>query len=102
MPNPSSPTIDKVVENIMEEILRERAKQPRNQEIATEEVREENEEVKVEAGEARVFFFKKGDETFRKSLVKKGFVEERGFKEIVLPFKEEIERRGLEGVCKHL
>ena len=38
----------------------------------------------------------------QKSLAKKGFVEERGFIEIVLPFKEEVERRGWDKVCKQL
>ena len=46
--------------------------------------------------------YRKWGEVFRKNLVKKGFVEERGFKEIMSPFKEEIERRGWEVVCKHL
>ena len=94
MSNPSSPTLDEVVENIMEEVLRERAKQPGNQKTAPEELREENKEVEIEAEEARIFFSHKGAEAFRTSLARKGFVEERGFKEIVPPFKEEIERRG--------
>ena len=38
----------------------------------------------------------------KKTLAKKGFIEERGFKELVLPFKEEIERRGWEMICHHL
>ena len=51
MSSPSSPNLDEVVENITEEILRERAEQLENQETASKEVREENEEVEVEAGE---------------------------------------------------
>ena len=58
--------------------------------------------MEVEAREAQEFFTEKGAEVFRKNLVKKEFLEERGFKEIVLPFKEEIKRRGWEAVCKHL
>ena len=51
MSNPNSPTIDEVIENFVEEILRERAK-PKNQENATaEEFRQEAEEIEVE-GEA--------------------------------------------------
>ena len=50
--------------------------------------------MEVEAGEARVFFSDKGAEAFLKSLTKKGFVEERGFREVVSPFKDEIETRG--------
>ena len=57
----SSPTIDQVVENIMEEVLRERAEQPENQETGhIEEIKEETEEVEVEAGEVRVFFIENG------------------------------------------
>ena len=52
--------------------------------------------------EARAFFAEKGAEAFRKTLAKKGFVEERGFRELILPFNEEEERRGWEAVCKHL
>ena len=39
---------------------------------------------------------------FRKNLAKKGFMEEREFKEKMPPFKEKIERRGWKVVCKHL
>ena len=51
-------------------------------------------EVVVEEGEARAFYSNKGAEVFQKHLAKKGFVEERGFKQLVSPFKEEIERQG--------
>ena len=44
--------------------------------------------------EVRVFLMEKGVEAFRKTLAKKRFIEERGFRELILPFKEEIERRG--------
>ena len=72
MSSPSSPTLDKVVENIMEEVTVE---------------------VEVEAGEARVFLSDKGAEAFKKSLAKKGFFEERGFRGLVTPFKEEVKRK---------
>ena len=65
-------------------------------------MREETEEVEGESGEVRVFFTNKGAEAFKKILAKKGFVEERGFKELVPPFQEQIERRGWEVVCQHL
>ena len=46
------------------------------------------------AGGVRVFLFYKGPETFKKTLVKKGFIEKRGFKELVLPFnKKNREKR---------
>ena len=103
MSSPSSSTLDEVVDNIMEDVLRERVEQIKNQEIVlVEKVREEIEEVEVKAGEARVFLSNKGAEAFKKSLAKKGFVEERGFRELVTPFKEEVERRGLGVVCKPL
>ena len=66
-----------------------------------EEETEEEIEVEIEAREARAFYSDKGVEAFNKKLAKKGFVEERGFREFVMPFKEEIERRGWEAMCKH-
>ena len=51
-------------------------------------------EVVIEEGEVKAFYSNKGAEAFHKYLTKKGFVEERGFKKLVFPFKEEIERRG--------
>ena len=61
-----------------------------SQENALEVVPEEI-EVVGEEGEARAFYSNKGVETFQKYLAKKIFVEERGFKELVSPFKEKIE-----------
>ena len=91
MSSPNSPTLDEVIENIMENAQRERVKQPKNQEtVSTEEAREETEEVEGESGGARVFLSDKGAEAFKKTLTKKGFIEERGFKELVPPFREEI------------
>ena len=65
-----------------------------------EEKTEKNIEVEVEAGDSRVFYIEKGLEAFEKSLAKKGFVGERGFRGIMLPFKEEFE--SWEKVCKQL
>ena len=87
MSYPNSPNLNKVVENIVEEVLWERAKQQENQEIAPKK------EIEVEVGDVRAF---------KKYLAKKGFVEGKGFREIVVPFKEEIEKRGSEKVCKQL
>ena len=58
-------------------------------------------EVVVEEGEARAFYSNKGAEAFQKHLAKKGSVEERGFKQLVSPFKEEIERQGWEKLSQH-
>ena len=55
----------------------------------------------MEKGEARTFYSDKEEEVFYKHLAKKGFVVERGFKQLVLPFKEEIERQGWEKVSQH-
>ena len=55
-----------------------------------------------DSGGARVFLTDKGEEIFKKTLTKKGFIGDRGFKELMPPFKEKIERRGLEMLCKHL
>ena len=92
MLNPNSPTLDEVIGNVVEEVLRERAEEE-NQEIVLE-VMPEDIEVVVEEGEAKAFYSNKGAEAFQKYLAKKGFVEERCFKQLVLPFKEEIERHG--------
>ena len=57
MSSPSFPTLDEVVEKIMEDVLRERVEQAANQETApTEEVREATKEVEVEVGESQAFF----------------------------------------------
>ena len=45
---------------------------------------------------------KEGFELVQKTLLKKGFIEERGFKEIIPPFKEVIEKIGWIAICKHL
>ena len=40
------------------------------------------------------FLSKEAFELMQKTLLKKGFIGERGFKEIIPPFKEVIEKRG--------
>ena len=57
---------------------------------------ENDEQIEVEAGDARSFYSDKGVEAYKKDLAKKGFIEERGFKKIMVPFKEEIEQIGWE------
>ena len=107
MSNPNSPTLDDVIGNLVEEILQER-----NKEVQREMAREENQEnaievmpeeieVGVEEREARAFYSHKGAEVFQKHLSKKIFVEEKGFKEMVSPFKKENERRGWEMLSQH-
>ena len=83
--------------NVVKEILQERVDEVEremvgegNQEKALEVVSKEI-EVVVEEGEARAFYSHKGAEVFQMHLAKKSFVEERGFKELESPFKEEIE-----------
>ena len=88
MLNPNSPTLEEVLGNITERVLGKRAEQQENLETAIE--------VMVEKREAKTFYSDKEAEAFQKHLAKKGFVEERGFKQLVSPFKEEIERRGWE------
>ena len=92
MSNLNSPTLDEVIENAVEEVLRE---------IVEEESKETGigviqVEVVVEEGEAKAFYSNKGAETFQKYLVKKSFMKERGFKELASSFKEEIGRQGWE------
>ena len=46
MSNPNSPTLNEVIEKVMEEMQRERVEQPKNRETTpTDEVREDVEEV---------------------------------------------------------
>ena len=104
MSNTSSSIIDEVIENVVEEILREKA-EPENQENShAEEFKQEAEEIKieVEAGEVISFYSEKGVNSFKKYLSKKGYVEERGFKKLLSPFKEEVERRGWEIVSQYI
>ena len=89
--NSSSPTLDEVIKNMVEEVLRERAEEG-NQETTLEVVSEEI-EVVVEEGKGRAFYSNKGEENFKKHLAKNGDFEERGFKQVVSPFIEERERR---------
>ena len=81
-----------MIGNVVEEVLRERAEEG-NQETTLEVVPDDI-EVVVEEREVRAFYSNKGKEASKKHLTKKGYVEERGFKQIVLPFKEEAERIG--------
>ena len=96
---PSSPTLGEVKENVVEEVLRERTEEG-NQENALKVVPEEI-EVVVEEGEAKAFYSNRGEHAFKKHLAKKGYVEERGFKQLVSLFKEEVKQRGWETVSQH-
>ena len=61
MSNPTFPTLNEVIENIMEVVLGERAEQIKNHEnFPVEKVSEETKEVEVEAREAIVFLSDKG------------------------------------------
>ena len=58
-------------------------------------------EIEVEAGEAKAFYSNKGEKAFKKHLAKKGFIEERGFRELVSLFNKEVEKRSREIVSQH-
>ena len=45
---------------------------------------------------------KEAFELIEKTLLKKGFIRERGFEEIILTFKEVIEKRGWIAIWEHL
>ena len=86
MSSPNPLTLNGVIENIVEDVLREREReeQDENQEIIlTEEVREEARGMEGTEEEARVFLTEKWAEAFRKNLAKKGFIKERGFRELI-------------------
>ena len=97
---PSFPTLDEVIGNVVEEVLRERVEKGTKE--TTLEVVPEEMEIEVEAGEARASYSNKGEEAFKKHLTKKGYVEYGGFKQLVSPFKEQVERRGWEAVSQHM
>ena len=78
MSNPSSPTLDEVIGNVVEEVLRERGEDG-NQETTLEVVLEEM-EIEIKAGETRSFYSNNGEEAFKKHLSKQGYVEDKGFK----------------------
>ena len=69
---------------------------------STEEVRGEVKEVEGALGGVEKFLIDKKAKIFKKTLAKKRFIGEKGFKELVPPLKEEIERRGWELLYKHL
>ena len=72
MSSPNSPTLDKVIKNIMENVQGDRVEQPENQETThAEEVREEDKEMEGDVGGARVFLIDKGAEIFKKTITKK-------------------------------
>ena len=101
MSSPSSPTLDEAIEKSTENVQGDKVEQLENQET-TEGVREKTKEMEGDAEGASVFLIEKGAKIFKKTLTKKGFISERGFKEMVQPLKKEIERRGWVMLCKHL
>ena len=62
----------------------------------------EEEEEQSSGSKDEDFLTKEGFELMQKTLLKKGFIGERGFKEIIPPFKEVIENRGWTTICDHL
>ena len=79
--SPSSPYLDEVIKKFVENVQGKRVEQPANQEITpVEGVRDEVEEVEGESRGVERFLTNKGAEIFKKTLTKKGFIGERGFK----------------------
>ena len=63
---------------------------------------EEEEEEMNSGSDNDDFLFKEAIDLMQKTLLKKGFIGKRGFKEIIPPFKEVIEKRGWITICEHL
>ena len=61
---------------------------------------EEEEKEQSSGSEDEDFLSKEGFELMQKTLLKKGFIEDRGFKEIISPFKEVIDKRGWTAICQ--
>ena len=65
--------------------------------------RKENEEEEESSGsEDEDFFSNEAFELVQKTLMKKGFIGERGLKDIIPPFKKLIEKRNWTSICTHL
>ena len=62
----------------------------------------EEEEEQSSGSDDEDFLSKEVFELMQKTLLNKGFIRERGFKEIIPPFKEVIEKRGWISIYKHL
>ena len=69
----------------------------RKRKIEEEEDKEQCSGEKVED-----FLSDKVYEMIEKKILKKDFIGESGFKEFVSPFKEIIEKRGWNIICKHM
>ena len=63
---------------------------------------EEEEEETSSRSDDDDFLSKELVELMQKTLLKKGFIGDRGFKEIIPPFKEVIEKRGWISIYEHL
>ena len=98
------------IEEIVAEIVKKVPEKELQKEMGEEEVEVEKER-KRKRGEEEVeemnsrdknedFLFDEAFELMQKTLFKKGFIGERGFKEIIPPFKEVIEKRGWKAICK--
>ena len=59
-------------------------------------------EVEVEARDAKLSTPKREHKFSRNTSPKIGFVEERGFKKLVSPFKEEVKKRSWETVSRDM
>ena len=62
---------------------------------------EEGEKEKGEEVEMHEFVSDKAYEVMDKKMLKKDFIGERGFKQLISPFKEVIEKRRWSLLCEH-
>ena len=75
------------------------SEQPEVQPV-TKQQRKKGKEKKQE-GEEDEFVSEEAFSIWKKHYAEKGFVEERGFSQLISPFKELIEQRGWGKFCKH-
>ena len=65
--------------------------------------RKEEEDKEQSSGEEiEDFLYDKVYEIMEKKILKKEFIGERGFKELISPFKEIIKKKGWNIICKHM
>ena len=80
-----------------EKVLKQRCRPRRKK----KEEREDKDKKQSNEKEIEEFLSDEGFELMEKKILHKGFIGERGFKKLISPFKELIEKRSWETICEH-
>ena len=98
-------TVDEIVEKVPMEESRKKNGGKEGVEVGKERKMkrmEEGEEEESSGSDDEDFLSNEVCELMQKTLLKKGFIGESGFKEIIPPFKEVIEKRGWTSINTHM